>query len=502
MEEERRLEAERRAKIARMRERGVPPYPWSYPGRVLVSEALAHAARLGVGEEEPGRELKVAGRLRTVRAHGKTAFLDLVDASGEMQILLRSDLLGEEPYRRWLADLDPGDILGAEGHPARSRRGEPSLAARSLTLLAKAVAPPPEKYHGLQDPEERIRRRYLDLMASPEVRQRFRVRSLLTREIRSFFDGEGFLEVETPILLPVASGAAAAPFVTRSRYLDEELQLRIAIELSLKRLLVGGLEKVYEMGRCFRNEDLDSSHSPEFTMLEAYWAFADYQELRALTERLFERLGRRALELWPDSTAVAQAAARFLPPFPTLDFVEALEKESGIAGVTELERGELRERARAVGATVPEDSPPGVFLDKLFEHYVEPTIERITFVTDHPEVTTPLAKRHRSKPGRVERFEIFTKGFELGNAYTELNDPDEQERRFRDQLSSRGEDSYAYDADFVEALRHGMPPATGIGLGVERIVMALLGVESIKDVLLFPQVRRRTASRRNSGKPL
>ena len=193
---------------------------------------------------------------------------------------------------------------------------------------------------------------------------------------------------------------------------------------------------------------------------------------------------------------------RFLPPFPTLDFVEALEKESGIPRITELTREALRERARAVGATVPDDSPPGVFLDKLFEHYVEPKIDRITFVVDHPEVTTPLAKRHRSKAGRVERFEVFTKGFELGNAYTELNDPDEQERRFREQLSARGDDTYAYDADFVEAVRHGMPPATGIGLGIERLVMALLGAESIKDVLLFPQVRRRSGSPRDSGKPL
>ncbi len=502
MDAETPLEAERRAKIARMRERGENPYPWSFPGRVPLSDALGRTSHLAVGEEESGPGLGVAGRLRTIRAHGRTAFLDIVDASGEIQVLLRSDLLGEELYRRWLADLDPGDIIGAEGHPAKSRRGEPSIVARSLQMLAKAVAPPPEKYHGLQDPEERIRRRYLDLIASPEVRQRFRLRSLLVRELRTFLDSEGFFEVETPILLPVASGAAAAPFVTRSRYLAEELQLRIAIELSLKRLLVGGFEKVYEVGRCFRNEDLDTSHSPEFTMLEAYWAFADYTDLRALTERLFERLGRRTLELCPNSRPMADAAARFLPPFVTLDFVEALERESGIAHVDTLSREELRERARAVGVTVRDDSPAGVFLDKLFEHYVEPNIDRVTFVVDHPASTTPLAKRHRSKPGRVERFEVFTKGFELGNAYTELNDPDEQERRFREQLSARGEDTYAFDADFIEAMRHGMPPATGIGIGIERVVMALLGVESIKDVLLFPQVRRRASPPREPGKPL
>ena len=502
MDEGSALEAERRAKIARMRERGQDPYPWEFTGRQPITAALQRASRLAAGQEEAGPPVRLAGRLTTIRAHGRTAFFDIADASGEIQVLLRADELGEATYRRWLADLDPGDILGAEGPLAKSRRGEPSIVAHKLSMLAKAVAPPPEKFHGLRDPEERIRRRYLDLMASPEVRERFRLRSLLVRELRTFFDAEGFTEVETPILLPVASGAAAAPFVTRSRYLDEELQLRIAIELALKRLLVGGLEKVYEIGRCFRNEDLDSTHSPEFTMLEAYWAFADYTDLRALTERLFERLGRRALELAPRSSAVATAAGRFLPPFATLDFVEALEQESGLRHVEELSREELRERARAVGVTVPDDSPPGVFLDKLFAHYVEPTIDRITFVVDHPASTTPLAKRHRVKPGRVERFEVFTKGFELGNAYTELNDPDEQERRFREQLSARKEDTYAYDVDFVQAVRHGMPPSTGIGLGVERTIMALLGLGSIKDVLLFPQARQRSGPGRRTGKSL
>lgn len=502
MDAENPLEAERRAKIARMRERGEEPFPWSFPHRSPVATALSAAAHLAPGEEGTGPPIRVAGRVRTVRAHGRTAFVDLVDASGEIQVLLRSDLLGEESYRRWLSDLDPGDLVGAEGGAVRSRRGEPSIAARGLFMLAKAIAPPPEKYHGLQDPEERIRRRYLDLLASHEVRERFRYRSLLVREVRQFLDAEGFLEVETPILVPVASGAAAAPFVTRSRYLAEDLQLRIAIELSLKRLLVGGLEKVYELGRCFRNEDLDTTHSPEFSMLEAYWAYADYSDLRTLTERLFERLGRRTLELGSTNPALAETASRFLPPFKTLDFVDALEQASGIAHIEELSREALRERARAVGATVPDDSPSGVFLDKLFEHYVEPSIDHVTFVVDHPISTTPLAKRHRTKAGRVERFEVFTKGFELGNAYTELNDPDEQEARFREQLSQRGEDHYAYDADFVQAMRHGMPPATGIGIGIERVVMALLGAASIKDVLLFPQVRRRSEPGRDAGKPL
>ncbi len=489
--EETRLEAERRAKVARLRSAGKEPYPWSFAGRVPSSAVRSAAAALGPGESDPKRAFRVAGRLKAFREHGKTAFADLEDADGSLQLLLRADLVGEEEYRAWLADLDPGDILGADGVAAVSRRGEPSLEVRSLTLLAKAVSPPPEKYHGLQDVEERIRSRYLDLMSSPETRQRFRARAALLGEIRRYFDAAGFTEVETPVLLPVASGAAAAPFVTRSHYLDEDVRLRIALELPLKRLLVGGLEKVYELGRSFRNEDLDSTHSPEFTELEAYWAYADYHDMRRFTEGLFERLAARAVDLLPESPAARQGAEAFRTPFPTVDFVDELEKRMGVRDLLAKGRDELRELAREAGSTVPDRSSTGTFLDKLFEHYVEPTFDRVTFVVDHPAVTTPLAKRHRSKPGRVERFEVFYPGYELGNAYTELNDADEQEQRFREQLGERGDDVYAYDADFVRALRYGLPPCTGIGLGVDRLVMALTGTASIKDVILFPLVRSR-----------
>jgi len=483
------LERERRAKAERLRSAGQEPYPWEFPNRSLSDEVRAATRALSPGHDDRGRSWRVAGRLKTIREHGRTSFADVEDAGGALQLLLREDLLGEGPYRAAVADLDPGDIVGAEGWAAVSRRGEPSLEATRVILLAKAIAPPPDKYHGLQDPEARIRRRYLDLLASPEVRRRFRVRAELVREIRRFFDAEGFAEVETPILGPVAGGAAAAPFVTRSNYLGSDLQLRIALELPLKRLLVGGLEKVYELGKAFRNEDLDSTHSPEFTELEAYWAYADYHDMRRLTERLFVRLADRALELMPEDAAAARGAALFRPPFPVVDFVEELERRSGISGLLEKSREELRRLARDAGSTVPEASSTGTFLDKLFEKYVEPTFDRLTFVVDHPEATTPLAKRHRTKPGRVERFEIFVPGFELGNAYTELNDPDEQERRFRQQLGERQDDRYAYDEDFVRALRYGLPPTTGIGFGVDRLLMVLLGIPSIKDVILFPIVR-------------
>jgi len=489
--EESHLVQERRQKVERLRVRGVEPYPWSFPDRVPTSTVVERCRPLTPGATAPGPDARVAGRLRTIRQHGRSAFLDLEDQAGGLQLFLRVDELGEPAYSEWLADLDPGDLVGADGSPMVTRRGEPSLLVRQLTLLAKAIAPPPEKFHGLKDAELRLRRRYLDLLSSPESRTWFRARSLLVREVRHFFDGHDFVEVETPILSAVASGAAAEPFVTHSSYLDEDLQLRISLELPLKRLLVGGLERVYELGRNFRNEDLDVTHLPEFSMLEAYWAYTDYNDMRRLMEAMYLRLGRRIAELLPEVPAAAEAPALFQPPFAVIDFVEALEERSGLHGILDKSREELRELARGTGSTVPDASPAGKFLDKLFEHYVEPTLTRPTFVVDHPLATTPLAKRHRSKPGRVERFELYCRGVELANAYSELNDPDDQARRLGEQLAAKGTEHYALDRDFVEALQYGMPPASGVGFGIDRAFMALTGAASIKEVVLFPPIRSR-----------
>ncbi|MGI0151926.1 MAG: amino acid--tRNA ligase-related protein, partial [Thermoplasmata archaeon] len=353
-----------------------------------------------------------------IRRHGGTAFVDLEDLSGGIQLLLRVDELGAERYGELLDLLDPGDLVGAEGSALRSRRGEPSIAAASVLLLAKAIHPPPEKFHGLRDPEARLRRRYVDLLSSAESRSRFAARSLMVREIRRHFDQAGFLEVETPVLVKVAGGAAAQPFLTRSNYLDEELQLRIALELALKRLIVGGLERVYEIGHVFRNEDLDSIHAPEFTMLEAYWAYADYEDMQRRMEQLYGELADRVAEWLPESPAAREAPDLFRAPFARVDFIEELERRSGLTGIESMDRATLLTHARATGATVGEDSSTGTFLDKIFDHHVLPHLNRPTFVLDHPVATTPLAKRHRHRPGRVERFELFCRGFELGNAYT------------------------------------------------------------------------------------
>ncbi|MCI4339736.1 MAG: lysine--tRNA ligase [Thermoplasmata archaeon] len=490
--EESHLRKERRSKAERLRTRGHEPYPWAFPGRVMTATIVDACRGLAPGASAEEKSLRTAGRLLAIRSHGKTSFLDLEDASGPLQLLLRTDDLGEARYHEALGDLDPGDLIGADGVPLVTRRGEPSLRVTALHLLAKAIAPPPEKYHGLKDPEERIRRRYVDLLSSRETRRRFTARSLLLREVRHFLDGEGFLEVETPILTSVASGAAARTFDTRSNFLDQDLRLRVALELPLKRLLVGGLERVYEIGHVFRNEDMDSTHLPEFTMLELYWAYEDYHGMRDLVERLYSGLAQHLPKLLPDVPAALEAPALFTPPFARVDYVDELERLSGLTHVTQMDVATLRRHARAVGATIPDDSPAGAFLDKLFDHYVLPTLQRPTFVVDHPISTSPLAKRHRTREGRIERFELFCRGFELGNAYTELNDPEEQERRFLDQLSARGEDQYAYDADFVEALRYGMPPSTGLGIGIDRMVMALTGFTSIKDIVLFVPARERS----------
>jgi lysyl-tRNA synthetase class 2 len=490
--EEHHLIAERRRKLERVVGSGRLAYPYRFPDVVPTGTVAAAAATLAPGTDDLARTFSVAGRLGAIRQHGKSAFLDLHDRDGSIQLFARVDELGEAGYQGMLDELDPGDIVGVVGYPVRTKRGEPSLRVTRLELLAKALRPPPEKWHGLQDEEARIRRRHVDLFASPASRARFRARSRLTSGLRAFLGERGFLEVETGVLGPLASGAAARPFVTRSNYLDDELRLRIALELQLKRLLVGGLERVFELGPVFRNEDLDSTHTPEFTMMECYWAYVDYQDMRGLVEALYSRLAAVAAEALPDVPEALAAPDVFRPPFDVVDYLGTLESKMGVSGLLDTPLEELRTLARKTGAPIAGDAPAGKCFDKLFDHFVEATLERPTFVFDYPAVTSPLAKAHRSRPGVIERFELFYRGFELGNAYSELNDPDEQRRRFLAQAGDDPEASYTYDADFVEALEYGMPPAAGLGIGVDRMTMALTGATSIKDVVLFPQARRKS----------
>jgi lysyl-tRNA synthetase class 2 len=484
----RELLAQRRAKREHWRESGHESYPLVYPGRETTARVYEEAGKLAPGVTDDKTTRRVAGRVLLLRKVGKNAFLPLRDATGDIQLHLQSDVMGSDLYDRVLSTLDGGDIIGAEGNPSKTSRGEPSLLVRSVTLLAKALNPMPEKWHGLKDPEARLRQRYVDLFTSTDSFRTFVARSRLVRELRMELDRRGFYEVETPVLGRVASGATAKPFETHYNFLDEDYRLRISLELHLKRLLVGGFEKVYEIGKVFRNEDLDSTHSPEFTMLELYWAYADYEDIRALVEGVFSHLAGMASKMVPPAQG-EQLVRSFTPPFRRLDFVESLEKESGIHDPLSLSVDQLRTLAKEAGARINSETSPGTCMDKLFSRYVEPTLQEPTFVFDHPLSTTPLARRHRSKPGRVERFELYYHGLEMANAYSELNEPDEQEARFREQVREETEDSYAFDEDFVEALRYGMPPAGGLGFGVDRLIMVLLGAPSIKDVILFPPTR-------------
>jgi lysyl-tRNA synthetase, class II len=486
------LLAERRRKLERLRDEGVDPYPVSFSGRVPISQVLERYEQLSAGEES-GDSLRLAGRLTARRGHGKAAFLDLEDLSGKLQLHARQDVLGEEPFEA-LVGLDLGDLVGVEGSPVRTKRGELSLRVDGWTLLAKSLRPPPDKYHGLADVETRYRQRELDLIANPEARELFVLRTRVIAAVRSFLDERGFLEVETPVLQPLYGGALARPFTTHHNALDRTLFLRIATELYLKRLIVGGLEKVYELGKDFRNEGISHKHNPEFTMLESYEAYADYLDVAAMTEQLVahvatELLGRTSVDV--DGTAVELA-----PPWRRVTLREAIQEQTGIDIGAHDDRESLQRAMTDAGMEAPEEGAGwGKLVDELLSKHVEPTLVKPTFVLDYPVELSPFAKPHRSEPGLVERFEGFVGGIEVANAFSELNDPDEQRARFEQQqelLRAGDEEAQPFDEDFVAALEYGMPPTGGLGLGIDRLVMVLSGRRSIREVVLFPALRERS----------
>jgi lysyl-tRNA synthetase class 2 len=481
------LLAVRREKLERLRAGGIDPFPHAFPGVEPIGDVRGAHAGLQAGEETESRH-RVAGRLHARRGQGKMAFLDLVDRSGRIQLQARVDVLGEESMER-LLELDLGDLIGVDGVAFASRRGELTLRIESWTLLAKSLRPPPEKFHGLQDVETRYRRRELDLIANEDTRDLVAARARIVTAIRRSLDDDGFIEVETPVLQPLYGGALARPFTTDFKALDQTMYLRIATELYLKRLIVGGLERVYEIGKNFRNEGLSPKHNPEFTMLEWYEAYADYHDAAARLERVVG--------------AAAQAAGYegeldFSPPWRRLTFSEAIREATGV------DLDATREHADPRAALVQAVKDAGVRLegldeltwpqiaDDLLSKHVEPTLVQPAFVFDHPVEISPFAKAHRSKPGAVERFEAYANGMEIANAFTELNDPDEQRARFEAQMryAAQGdEESQPYDEAFVQALEQGMPPTAGLGLGIDRLVMVLTGRDTIRDVVLFPALR-------------
>jgi lysyl-tRNA synthetase class 2 len=476
------LLATRRAKLERLRADGIDPFPHSYAGVTPISTIHAAHADLPAGEDSEAR-YRVAGRLHARRGQGKMAFLDLDDRSGRIQLQARVDVLGEQAMAR-LLDLDLGDIVGVEGVAFRSRRGELSLRVESFELLAKSLRPPPDKFHGLQDVETRFRHRELDLIANEESRAVFLARARVVSAIRSYLDEHGFVEVETPILQPLYGGAMARPFTTHHNALDRDLYLRIATELYLKRLIVGGLERVYEIGKNFRNEGISFKHNPEFTVVEWYEAYADYEDVMRRVEELLPRVA---------GAAGYDGEIDFTPPYRRVTLRDAIHDATGIDVLELRDRDALAAAIAASGSDIPTDGLTWPELvDDLFSKVVEPTLVAPTFVIDFPKEISPLAKDHRSQPGLVERFEAFAGGMELANAFSELNDPDEQRARFEAQrrFADEGhEEAMPFDEAYLRALEQGLPPTGGIGIGIDRLVMLLTGRRTIREVVLFPAMR-------------
>jgi lysyl-tRNA synthetase, class II len=472
----------RRAKLERLRAAGVEPFPHAYPGVVPVAAIHAAHADLPAGEDSDER-YRVAGRLHARRGQGRMAFLDLDDRSGRIQLQAKADVLGEERMAA-LLDLDLGDLVGVDGLAFRSKRGELSLRVEDFALLAKSLRPPPDKFHGLHDVETRFRRRELDLIANAESRELFLTRAKVITSARAQLDAAGFVEVETPVLQPLYGGALARPFVTHHNALDRDLYLRIATELYLKRLIVGGLERVYELGKDFRNEGISFKHNPEFTMLEWYEAYADYEDTARRLEGLVAGVAH---------DVGYHGEIDFSPPWRRLSFVEAIREASGIDILEHREAGALAQAIEARGLDMPtRDLIWPQLVDDLLSKHVEPTLQQPTIVMDYPVELSPFAKAHRSKPGLTERFEAFAGGMEIANAFTELNDPDVQRERFEAQarLALAGdEEAQPFDEAFLHALEQGMPPTGGLGLGIDRLVMLMTGRHSIREVVLFPAMR-------------
>ncbi|HWB70162.1 MAG TPA: lysine--tRNA ligase [Solirubrobacterales bacterium] len=477
---------DRRLKLERLREGGVDPFPHQFAEREDIAEVRAAHEGLAAGMETDSRH-RVAGRIVARRGHGKACFLDLRDGSGEIQVHARKDLLGEEPYEL-LVNLDLGDIVGVEGTAMATRSGgELSLAIDHWRLLAKSLRPPPDKFHGLEDTETRFRHRELDLIANEESRRVFATRSRTISEVRRWLDEHGFVEVETPVLQPLYGGALARPFTTHHNALDRDFYLRIATELYLKRLVVGGIDRVYELGKDFRNEGISHKHNPEFTMLEWYEAYADYEKTAHDLELLVSEVAERVLG--SSRAQRGEVEIEFAPPWKRITLREAILERTGIDIAEHPDREAL---AAAIGTEPDPKEGWGKLVDGLLSKEVEPHLIQPTFIVDYPVELSPFAKAHRSEEGMVERWEAFAGGVEIANSFSELNDPDEQRRRFEQQAAeiARGdEEAQPFDEAFVEALEQGMPPTGGVGLGVDRLVMMLTGASSLREVVLFPAMR-------------
>ncbi len=476
---------QRQHKLAELRNKGTNPYPQRYERTHSIAELIRQKDKLVADE----LKIKTAGRIVTWRGHGKTCFAHLDSDGTRIQIYVRQDQLGEADYQQFKL-LDIGDFVGVEGSLFYTRTNELTIVVDKYNLLTKSLRPLPEKWHGLKDVETRYRQRYLDLLANPDVRRIFLLRSRLIQAIRDYLNQQDFIEVETPMMQPLPGGATARPFITHHNALDMDLYLRIAPELYLKRLLVGGFERVYEINRNFRNEGLSTEHNPEFTMLEFYMAYADYNKLMDFTEDMLASLAQQVLG--KQQLEYADKTIELTPPWKRLTMLEAIAAHSSIK---ETELGDLKQVQDIAGElNIPVDKHDswGKIVQKIFEQVAEPKLIQPTFIIDFPTEVSPLSKAKPDNPALVERFELFIGGKEIANAFSELNDPQDQRRRFEAQVAERaaGDDEAQYlDEDFLRALEHGMPPTAGEGIGIDRLVMLFTNSQSIREVILFPQLR-------------
>jgi lysyl-tRNA synthetase, class II len=489
---------QRRANLRELIQLGVDPYPRRFEHGVPIGAIVTdHGAKTAQQLESPRITVRTAGRILAIRGFGKAGFLQLSDGMARVQVYVRQDSVSAHDYSVFKL-LDLGDWVGVEGYLFRTRTNEFSIHVTSLTFLSKCLLPLPEKWHGLQDIETRYRQRYLDLIVNPDSRRVFEVRSRAVTAFREFLIGRGFVEVETPMMQPIAGGALARPFVTHHNTLDMRLYMRIAPELYLKRLTVGGIERVFEINRNFRNEGISTQHNPEFTMLEFYWTYADYDDLMAFTEELLQHVSLKSVGT--DQLTFGEHAISLAPPYRRLSLREGARAAAATRLDTTVTEAELRSAETAaalaarLGITVHPGSGPGKIAADIFEALCEDDLVRPTFVYDFPTEVSPLSKQKPEDPDTVERFELYIGGFEVANAFSELNDPVEQRRRFEEQLRQRAsgnEEAHAMDEDYIRALEYGLPPTGGEGIGIDRLVMLLTNSPSIRDVILFPLMRPR-----------
>jgi lysyl-tRNA synthetase class 2 len=476
----------RRDKLEELRSAGIDPFGQRYDRNATALKIQEDF------EDLEGDTVKIAGRIMAKRRHGKAGFANLQDLSGNIQLYFRKDDLGEEKYELF-KKLDIGDILGIEGEVFRTQKGEISVHVRDMVYLSKSLHPLPEKWHGLKDVELRYRQRYVDLIVNPEVKEVFIKRSRIIKEMRNYLDERGYLEVETPMMQPIAGGATARPFITYHHALDMDLYLRIAPELYLKRLIVGGLEKVYEINRNFRNEGISTRHNPEFTMLEIYQAYGDFQTMMDLAENMIATVVNRV-----NGSMIVEMEGEhidFTLPWQRISMLEAIEKYTGVNFTSIKSDEEARAAARSLNMEIDDTTTRGELINEVFEEFVEEKLIQPTFVYGHPVEISPLAKRNAVNPEFTDRFELFIMQREIANAFSELNDPIDQKERFLKQVEKRAQgDSEAHmmDEDYINALEYGMPSAGGMGIGIDRLVMLITGSPSIRDVILFPTLRPRT----------